>query len=267
MTDAAAPTPWDVVKRMRAEGQPREAIEAKLAELGVARDDAQVLLMEDPPKAQGGPGLDGAAAAVAVLAGGPLLGALAVASMGDKVADRPDAPPQVPLAQDDTTTRRCAKHPELAAVKTCRRCGAFACRGCLVSDVCASCDAKPAVHEDRVKRAAKNVAAATFLFFGLMVAEGFTSLGDKQAGMLLAGSVVLGLPFAVLGAVQLFVRMPVPGILAAIYAVLVLGAMVFGQAIDLLTPFWLGTLVGLISTLKTLMEKRRAWAVTRAAPH
>ncbi len=154
---------------------------------------------------------------------------------------------------------RCAKHPEVAAVTTCRRCGTFACAQCMAGAVCVACDTKPAVHKGRVKQAAKNVAAACALFFGLAIGEGFFSIQSDGAAAVLLGSAILGLPFLVLGVVQLAVKSPVPGILGAVLALAGLGVMVVTGSIDLLTPFWAGTLVGLVSTLKTLLEKRRAW--------
>src|SRR5262245_50949250 len=107
MADEAL-TPWDVVKRMRAEGQPREAIEQRLAAMGVEKDDAKVLLLEDPPKGSSGMDVNPAAAAVAVLAAGPILGGLAIAAMSDRVVEREQAGPQAKLADTDTTSSRCA---------------------------------------------------------------------------------------------------------------------------------------------------------------
>ena len=260
-------TPWDVAKRMRAEGQPRSAIEARLSAMGLSSEDANVLLIEDPPKGSGGPGLSGAATAVALVAGGPLLAGLAVAALSDRVEEREAPGPQAPLAATDTTTNRCAQHPELASVATCSRCGAFACRSCAPQDgsLCGSCEANPAVHEERVRTAARRTGYATFSFVGLLLMEGLLAIDAELIGRLFLLLAAVAAPFLVLGVAQLMVSSRAPAIMALVYAGGVLVAAMRLGAIGLVGGLWVLSIGLLFALVMALGTARRQWKGRLAA--
>ncbi len=162
--------------------------------------------------------------------------------------------------------RICANHRDYVAELACPRCGTFACKWCIRGGLCVACDQQPAVHEARVKTAARWVALVTFVFVGLVIAEAMTALDDDVAvADMLLGSAMLASPFVVLGGVQLFVRAAVPGILAGAYALLGIAVMIFGRILDPLTLLWAVTFVALYSTVRRLREKRRAWHEAIAA--
>lgn len=262
MSDAPGPeTPWDVVKRMRAEGQPREHIVARLGAMGVSREDSNILLMEDPPKGEGGLAVDGAVAAVAILAAGPLLGGLALAAMSDRVVEREAAAPQAPLAATDTVTNRCAQHPDLASVATCARCGGFCCRDCAPKEEghCAACEAKPAVHAERVQSAARRAGVVVLSFVALLLFEGLRTIDSEHAGRIFLGLGVFAVPLAALGVAQLLSSSRVPAILAIAYAGLLFVA-AFGAGVrDLVTGLWFLVIIVLIAMTSVLSHARRAW--------
>jgi hypothetical protein len=156
-------TPWALLKRLRAEGHPDDAIVARLKALGLENDDVKVLMMEAPPPASGLEMPD-AVKAAAILAGGPLLGGLLVASMSEATVAREPPPPQVALAADDPSPR-CAHHPELASVGTCPRCGSFVCRTCAGSELaqgCGRCQTSPTVRKKRLAGVGRRLALAGF---------------------------------------------------------------------------------------------------------
>lgn len=163
----------------------------------------------------------------------------------------------------EAPARVCANHRDYVAVMTCPRCGTFACKWCVRGDLCVACDKQPAVHEARVKSAARRVALVVFLFVGLTFAELLASVHDAGVGELLLGSAFIGSPFLVLGTVQLFVRAAIPGILAGACALVWLALMIFGRVLDPVTLLWTVAFVGLYSAVRSLREKRRAWLAAR----
>ncbi|HYI01205.1 hypothetical protein [Hyalangium sp.] len=132
------------------------------------------------------------------------------------------------LAPFDATdgSPRCQVHPRFPSVGTCPRCGALACYNCAPkqgfggTEFCAACEQQPSVHEARVKKAARHLAATVFVEAVLLLTLMFVAplLGTSQPswGGSIPYEVALSLPFVVLGIVQGFVRHPWPGVVGAV---------------------------------------------------
>jgi hypothetical protein len=239
---AAGPeTPWSLLKRLRAEGHPTEAIAARLTALGLDAEDVRVLMLEAPPAASGFE-VPGAAKAAVVLVGGPMLGGLLLASLQESVVPREPPPPQVELDPADTSPR-CAQHPRLASVGTCPRCGSFVCRDCAglqLSTGCLKCQKSPALRAERVKDAARAVAIGGFAIGGLVWLLGFFDLtlsGPSWAG--LVGLLLISGPWLVPAIVQLTVHAPWPAIAGCVVSGLTLGAFVYFDGPPAVAAFWM----------------------------
>jgi hypothetical protein len=209
-------TPWALLKRLRAEGHPHDVVVSRLKALGLDDEDVKVLMLETPPAASGMEMPD-AVKVAAVLAGGPVLGGLLIASMQDATLPREPPPPQVELADADPSPR-CAQHVKLASVGTCPRCGGFVCRDCAgesLSAGCKKCQASPALRDQKVKAAARAVGIAGLAVAGLIAL--LALIGSTHVSLSLAlGTVLLVAPPAIFSTVQLAVRSPWPGIVSLV---------------------------------------------------
>jgi hypothetical protein len=209
-------TPWALLKRLRAEGHPHDVIVTRLKALGLDDEDVRVLMLEAPPAASGVEMPD-AVKVAAVLAGGPVLGGLLLASLQDATLPREAPPPQVELADEDPSPR-CAQHVKLASVGTCPRCGGFVCRDCAglsLSTGCKKCQESPALRDHKVKTAARAV-AATGLVTALLLLIGAVLDGSSFSLRVVLFLGALIAPLMILSVVQLAVRSPWPGIVGTV---------------------------------------------------
>jgi len=100
---AAGETPYELAKRLHAQGAPASEVERQLRELGLDEDEARIA-------ARAGRGEAGVAPA---------------APVAEREPELPAAPPTEP------PTHPCPTHAEWPVMATCVRCGKFVCQRCL----------------------------------------------------------------------------------------------------------------------------------------
>jgi hypothetical protein len=251
-------TPWALLKRLRAEGHANGVIVTRLKALGLEDEDVRVLMLEAPPAASGLEMPD-AVKAAAVLAGGPLLGGLLIASMQDATLPREAPAPQVELDDTDTSAR-CALHPKLASVGTCPRCGTFVCRECAGPQLvtgCLKCQATPALRDDRVKAAARNVAVSGLVIAGLLATVMLMVITNLTLRELI-GLGVMTLPPSVFWVLQLVVRAPWPGIVGVVLSLATAGLFLFGAGMSLISVFWFAGIAIQVTLISRLVTVRKS---------
>jgi hypothetical protein len=235
----AGGTPWELVKKLRAEGFPPDAIARELERAGSAPEDIRALLVDEHLRptdaAQSGGGLPVqlifgllliVAGALLILGGRISLFAIGlvisgVARAGSAfAADRgtalkDEARRKMATVADDDPRARCAVHQQYASIGNCPRCGSFCCamctpaRGFATGNVCMRCQAIPEVQAERGRKGSR-VAALTLLsppimLLVLVALEVFASSAPDLLNAL--GAVGVGsLPFLLFGAVQWRVR-------------------------------------------------------------
>jgi hypothetical protein len=142
-----------------------------------------------------------------------------------KPASSEPVPELAPIEAEDGAPR-CQVHPRVLSVGTCPRCGALACYNCAPkksfggTELCAACEQQPTVHDARVRKAARRLAAALFaetvLILTLMFVSPLFGSSQSSGGGSIPYEVGLSLAFVVLGVVQWFVRHPWPGVVGAV---------------------------------------------------
>lgn len=246
-------TPWEFAKQLLALGFSKAHITERLvAEKGLSRADAILLLtgVEEPSatpdEERSESDLEGEQATSLATTGGfnlgPPLGIglafggliLLAGSIPMKVAGlgmflfgayraitsfgahaRPPVvdPSRLVKLPADATAARCPRHPDLASIGTCTRCGSFACRACAPfrnfpgAAVCLPCDSLPATRRSRVEDAQHQSATACFASAALWMFPGI--LVGMETGWWAYVLSVAGLAAGILGAlglVQWFVR-------------------------------------------------------------
>ncbi len=184
---ASRESAWSVLQRMRAEGFPREAIEAELRDQGHPSGDVTALFADEPMQvAPGRTPVAGAStggpdavniifgAALVVLGGAILLAgvigllpiglilsgfsrvAVGLQAQRSQAAADAIASDGLRALKTDDPRARCSLHAQYAAIGTCARCGAFCCAGCVTSAgfstaiPCLSCHRRPEYLAERL---------------------------------------------------------------------------------------------------------------------
>ncbi len=319
-TPAALPeeTPWALAQHLAAQGLPLSAVRERLLQAGLPSDDVTTLLRALQLKSSAaqapidhdagllaGMAKAGVGVATVLLTQrvsgrtGKLMldGLLQVTAsvMQEGLAEtrvvpaQPEPAPSEPVSFEVTDgSPRCQVHPRLPSAGTCPRCGVPTCHSCAPTkgfggtEFCAACERLPAVHEPRVKTAARRLAATVFaeavLLTALMVVAPILGPGPGSGWGSVHYGVALGLPFVVLGSVQWFVRHPWPGAVgAAGSGVLVLTSLsVASDAVSVeLLALLLAPMVAMLFALERLTTRRKAAKESRpvsgmtgtSAPH
>lgn len=238
---ASGDTPWELVKKLRSEGFPPDAIARELEGKGVSRDDIKALLVDENVRpvepADAGRGLNVQLifglllilASVVLLLGGRIsllsIGLLisgvartgsAFGSDRSTTALKAEALRQMAALAADDPRARCAVHQQYASIGSCPRCGSFCCaqctptRGFAAGNVCMACQSLPDVRAERQKTAARLgalmllTAPAVVLLLGVLEAA-FAKETPSFLTVLISVGVV-SLPWLVLAGVQAGVR-------------------------------------------------------------
>ncbi len=244
-------TPWALARRLAAEGVAPAAIAERLRARGLSEDELATVFgavglappertpgtieAEPEPEEPGGPLDFRALVAAAMIAGGVLLffasrgrllaivlvvGGIARLVAASRTGAERAARPEPRVLGPDEPGARCHAHPDHAAVGSCPRCGLFACERCVpaggfgASVFCGPCERQPAMQAQRLRRSARLVAAGVFAQAGAWLADIAAGADLGLAEVVVA--LVLAMPFLLLGAVQLLVRHPWPGITGSV---------------------------------------------------
>lgn len=238
---ATGETLWELVKKLRSEGFPPEAIARELEGKGVSAEDIRALLVDEtvrpvePADVGGGLplqlifGLLLIAAGALLILGGRIsllsigLVVAGVARAGSSVASergasalRAEAKRQMATLAADDPRARCAVHHQYASIGSCPRCGSFCCaqctpaRGFAAGNVCMACQLLPDVRAERQRKAARLGAlmllTAPGLLFLLGVLEAAFAKDTPSPLTVLLSVGVVSLPWLVLAGVQAGVR-------------------------------------------------------------
>lgn len=246
-------TPWALVKKLRAEGFPPDAVARELELRGHARDDIKALLADETVRpAEPAAGSVGSGASIQLIFGvllilsGVLLilgGRISLLSLGliaagvaragssfagerSTLALQTEARRQMATLPTDDPRPRCALHQAHASIGSCPRCGSFCCamctpaRGFAAGKVCMACQAIPDVQAQRQQKASRQ-AALTLLTAPVMLVffAGLELLFLSTTPDLPTTLVVVGVacsPWLLLAAVQAKVRSGWPVLVSAV---------------------------------------------------
>lgn len=234
-------TPWELVKKLRSEGFPPDAIARELERRGVSGDDIKALLVDEsvrpvaPSDVGGGLPLQLLFGLLLIAAGALLIlgGRISLLSIGLLVAGvaragssfasergatalRAEAQRQMAALAPDDSRARCAVHHQYASIGSCPRCGSFCCaqctptRGFAAGHVCMACQVLPEVRAERQRRASRVGALMLLTAPGLLLVLGALEAAfAKDTPSLLTVLVSVGVvsvPWLVLAGVQFGVR-------------------------------------------------------------
>jgi hypothetical protein len=230
-------TPWEVVKKLRSEGFPPDAIARELEGKGVSRDDIKALLVDESVRpiepADAGRGLNVQLifGLLLIIAGGVLLlgGRISLLSIGllvsgvartgssfaterSTTALKAEALRQMAALAADDPRARCAVHQQYASIGSCPRCGSFCCaqctptRGFAAGNVCMACQVLPDVRADRQRKAsrvgARMLLTAPALLLVMTVLETAFAKAAPSGFVVLVSVGLMSLPWLVLAGVQ-----------------------------------------------------------------
>ncbi|MDY7232177.1 hypothetical protein [Hyalangium rubrum] len=169
-------------------------------------------------------------------------------------------------------TPRCRVHPQLPSIGTCPRCGALACYTCApkkgfsTTGFCAACERHPAVHEDRVRKAARLLGMAVgleaALLLALMLFAPLLDTFQRSWELPMAFEVALSLPFVALGLAQGLVRHPWPGAAGVILSGGLMLATLFtaqGEVPAELLLLLIAPMAVMLFALERLTTRRKDW--------
>ena len=243
-------TAWALVKKLRAEGFPPDAIARELGAQGHAADDIKAILADESGSSGGVAPVQLIFGVLLILAGLLLIlgGRISLLSIGlivagvarvgsSLAAERGTIVQQAEarrgmntLAADDRRAR-CAVHPEYASIGNCPRCGSFCCarctpaRGFAAGNVCMRCQSLPEVQAQRQRHASRQAAltllAAPVMLVLLAALEVVVATSTPSMLTVLAVLGVGSSPWLVLAAVQANVRSGWPVLVSAVPWVLV----------------------------------------------
>ncbi len=233
-------TPWAVVRRMRAEGFGRSAIEEELARRDVAPDDIAALFADDTGERTGEMVDRASSADVASIIFGALLILVAVliffagrfgtlqivlvlagvqrivngarSRQLSTTLQHWSAAGLQALPPDDPRPR-CSAHPTFASLGSCDRCGSFCCAGCIAKSglsaetPCLACLRRPEVFQQRLTQLARRVSARMLVGPAAMIAIVLLEIPwDSESGViaLVVASIVGSLPWLVLATMHWF---------------------------------------------------------------
>ncbi|MDP1822879.1 MAG: hypothetical protein Q8L48_06545 [Archangium sp.] len=260
-------TPWALVKKLRAEGFPPDAVARELELRGHARDDIEALLADETVRpAEPAAGSAGSGASIQLIFGvllilaGVLLilgGRISLLSLGliaagvaraassfagerSTLALQTEARRQMATLPVDDPRARCALHREYASIGSCPRCGSFCCarctpaRGFASGVVCMRCQALPEVQAQRQQQASRQ-AALTLLTAPVMLVflAALELLFISKTPDLLTALGVVGVacsPWLLLAAVQAKVRSGWPVLVSVVPWLLVEILLTMGSA-------------------------------------
>jgi hypothetical protein len=247
-------TAWALVKKLRAEGFPPDAIARELESRGHSAGDIKAILADESPRevqdSAPGSGIGIAPvqlifgvllilAGVLLILGGRIsllsigLIAAGVARVGSSLATergtialQAEARRQMATLADDDPRARCAVHQAYASIGNCPRCGSFCCAMCTPAkgfgsgNLCMQCQALPDVRAERQQRASRQ-AALTLLTAPAMLVL-FTGLElvlatrIPSALTVVAAVAISSAPWLVLAAVQAKVKSGWPVIISVV---------------------------------------------------
>ena len=246
-------TAWALVKKLRAEGFPPDAVARELEARGHAAEDIKAILADESPRA--GQTAQGSGVGVGsiqlifgvllILAGLLLIlgGRISLLSMGlivsgvarvgsslaterGTIAQQAEARRQMTTLSADDRRARCAVHPEYASIASCPRCGSFCCAMCTpaqgfaAGNVCMRCQSLPEVQRQRQRHASRQAALALLtapVMLALLAAlETVVATSTPDAVTVLAVLGVGSFPWLVLAAVQANVRSGWPVLISAL---------------------------------------------------